>query len=277
MLFTEISRKQAFLAHLGVSMLIFFVLAYLIVFQWYPSYYFDLDGGDRGLLTIFFVDVVLGPGLTLLVFKQGKKGLKFDVTMILLFQLIALSWGVKSVYTARPALTAFYDGVFSCVAEGEVAADTMSRLVSESSERPLLTFLRRPDVVDEYMNFVGDALKVESSEIYYYQDRLEVVDEDNIDRIRSYVLDVEEGIEKADQREEVSLKNWQDYRESNPPSDDIAFYPMKCRYKVGMAVFDLSRRKIIDHVDVYTRKPASTIQLKPALEPEPDHKEGQAG
>ena len=98
MIFTDVTRKQAFLMHLAVSACIFVILSYLILFHWFPEFYFYLDGGDRAIATIFFVDVILGPGLTLLVFKPGKKGLKFDMAIILLMHLSALVWGINNGY-----------------------------------------------------------------------------------------------------------------------------------------------------------------------------------
>ena len=191
MLFSEISRKQAFSTHISVSLCIFFILAYLIVFQWYPSFYFEHDGGDRGLLTIFVVDVVLGPGLTLLVFKRGKKGLKFDMVMILLFQVVALSWGIKSVYLSRPSVTVFYHGQFACLSQDDVTPEILGSLSQNDSSGPVLAFLRRPDTLIAYDEFLSTAFLADSSEIYFYGDRFEPVGSNNIDRIKSYELNVE--------------------------------------------------------------------------------------
>lgn len=266
MLFSQVSRQQAFLTHLGFSLSIFFLLAYLIVFEWYPSYYMGLDGGDRGLATIFFVDVVLGPGLTLLVFKQGKKGLKFDMAMILLFQAIALSWGVKSIYLSRPALTVFYDGRFACLTHDDISQKDMNRLSELSKDRPLLAILKKPDTLLAYSRFVSDAFLMNSSEIYYYGDLFETINDENLKRIELYKLDVEGGIERAGQRQALSLKNWRTYEKQNPDQKGVKYFPLKCRYKVGMAVFDLSTGKIVDTVDVYTKRAISNVKLKYSAE-----------
>ena len=186
MLFSEVTRKQAFLTHLSISLFIFFVLSYLIVFEWYPSYYMSIDGGYRGLATIFFVDVVLGPGLTLLVFKQGKKGLKFDLSMIVLFQVVALSWGIHSVYTSRPALTVFYDGRFACISDDEIKPAVLKGLGGRQTGEPLLAFLRRPDTFDEYLDFSKAAYEEKSSEIYFYTERFEPINDSSKQRINSY-------------------------------------------------------------------------------------------
>ena len=265
MLFSEISRKQAFVTHLSVSLFIFVILTYMIVFQWYPSFYFEHDGGDRGILTIFFVDVILGPGLTLLVFKQGKKGLKFDMVMILLFQMVALSWGINNVYKARPSLTVFYDGKFYCMAQEDIPREEVDRL-SNNEDGPVLAFLRRPDDSKAYFEFLSEAFKSESSEIYYYNDRYESIDEGVAERIKNYELDVDEGIERSEQMIEYSKKRWEEYKKVNALRDGVGFYPLKCRYKVGMVMFDFSQKKVVDYIDVHTARAISKIELKNTLE-----------
>ena len=74
-------RIKAFLIHLGISLVILFVLLYLLVFVWYPPPLFAADGGMQGLKIILGVDLVLGPLLTLMVYNPAKgwKRLKFDL------------------------------------------------------------------------------------------------------------------------------------------------------------------------------------------------------
>ena len=68
------SRYLAAFYHLLISLVIFVFLAYLVVFVWYPDFFFDIDGGWEGMRIIIAVDLVLGPMLTLVVFKAGKPG-----------------------------------------------------------------------------------------------------------------------------------------------------------------------------------------------------------
>ncbi|MFK5914248.1 MAG: hypothetical protein QM484_07720 [Woeseiaceae bacterium] len=96
------TRFKAFSIHLAISLAIFFVLLYFILVQWYPQPLFSTDGGWHVIRIIAGVDLILGPALTLIVFKSGKPGLKFDLTMIALVQFLALSWGVWNTYNERP-------------------------------------------------------------------------------------------------------------------------------------------------------------------------------
>ena len=89
---SNITRLNAFLIHFSISLVIFFILLYFILVQWYPQPLFSTDGGWRVIRIIAVVHLMLGPLLTLIVFKPGKKGLKFDLSMIALVQVLAFSW-----------------------------------------------------------------------------------------------------------------------------------------------------------------------------------------
>jgi len=102
-------KFRAFGIHFGLSLIIFLVLLYFIYFHWYPTPFFTTDGGYQGMRLIAVVDLVLGPTLTFMVFKHGKKGLKFDLTLIGLCQLAALVWGIWAVHNERPVALVFAD------------------------------------------------------------------------------------------------------------------------------------------------------------------------
>ncbi len=109
------SRFSAFGIHLGISALIFIGLAYLLLFVWYPDIFFDTDGGWQGMRIIIAVDLVLGPLLTLIVFKTGKPGLRFDLACIGVFQAVCLMAGTYLVFSERPLAMVYVDGQFTSV------------------------------------------------------------------------------------------------------------------------------------------------------------------
>ena len=262
MVFTNITRKQAFLTHLIVSLAIFFVLLYLIIFQWSPSYYFHIDGGYRGIITIFLVDVVLGPGLTLLVFKPGKPGLKFDMTAIVVLQMVALSWGIKSVYTERPMLTVFYDGKFSCMSYSETSDFDLDRLALENSKPPLMAVLPRPSTHKEYQDMMLEAFRQGSAEIYVFSEKLLPMDIVGTTQVMNYYLDVPNSFTGSEDEIERYRRIWSDYLEKNPEAGNrYLYYPMSCRYQKVLAVFDPEDSAIVDFVPVYTNRAESKIKL----------------
>ena len=109
------NRFHAFLIHLGISLSIFGVLAYLVVKVWYPDFFFQTDGGWQGLRLLLGVDLVLGPLLTLIVYRAGKPGLRFDLTVIGVVQFVCLAAGVWIVRGERPLAIVYIDGSFYSV------------------------------------------------------------------------------------------------------------------------------------------------------------------
>lgn len=110
----KITRSRAFFTHLIFSLVLLAVLLYLLTQHWYPGVFFHIDGGWDGLKIILGCDIVLGPLLTLVIFKPGKKGLWFDVVCIAIVQTSALVTGTWIVYAERPlALVYENDRFFS--------------------------------------------------------------------------------------------------------------------------------------------------------------------
>lgn len=132
------TRLKAFTLHLSVSATIFFIVLGFILVRWYPPPYFAYDGGWRGIRIVFGVDIVLGPLLTLIVYKPGKRGLKLDLTVIALIQLAALTYGITTVYRQRTALVVFFRGAFYTVAGAQIptTGPNGERLVRASHALP---------------------------------------------------------------------------------------------------------------------------------------------
>jgi hypothetical protein len=96
------TRWKAASIHLGISTLIGAVAAALMLGMWYPPPFFRAAGADELILLLVGVDLVIGPLLTLIVFRTGKRGLKFDLAAIGTFQAAALLYGLFVVLQARP-------------------------------------------------------------------------------------------------------------------------------------------------------------------------------
>ena len=50
------------------------------------------------------IDVILGPVLGFIVFKEGKKTLKMDLAIIIVLQLSALSYGLFSILSRKACM-----------------------------------------------------------------------------------------------------------------------------------------------------------------------------
>jgi hypothetical protein len=116
------TRFRAAAIHFAICALVGVILLALFWFVWYPSPLFKAVGGDEIFLMLLAVDVVLGPLLTLVVFRAGKKSLKFDLAVIGLVQVLALSYGVWTLLIGRPVYIAGLGAKFAVVQANEVEA-----------------------------------------------------------------------------------------------------------------------------------------------------------
>lgn len=108
-------RLKAFVLHFSISIVIA-LLAMLLVFRvWYPAPLHEAVGVTHIFLMVLLVDVVLGPLLTSIVYKKGKRTLVFDIVVIVACQLSALGYGLWTVAEGRPAWLVFNTDRFDLV------------------------------------------------------------------------------------------------------------------------------------------------------------------
>lgn len=138
------NRFKAAAIHLGINLVVGICLLALMFGLWYPGGYFALMGGSVLLYIILGVDLCLGPLLTLVVYKQGKKSLKFDLTVIALLQVAALIYGTNVMFQSRPVFNVF---------EGDVFKVT---LASQLQDKALLA--RAKDVAWRHLSLTGPVL-----------------------------------------------------------------------------------------------------------------------
>ncbi len=123
---TAWNRWRAAGTHLLICVAIAAGVVALMLGLWYPGPLFVAAGGNDLLLIVVGVDVVVGPLLTLVVFKPGKPGLKFDLAAIALMQAAALAYGVHVVSLARPAFIVFVKDRFEVVTVAELEPDALA-------------------------------------------------------------------------------------------------------------------------------------------------------
>lgn len=103
------SKLQAAGCHLIVSVAVASVFALLVFGVWYPYPYREISGGRELFVLIVVVDVILGPLITLLVFtrKKSEAELIRDLIAVVILQCAALSYGLWTVFLARPVYMVF--------------------------------------------------------------------------------------------------------------------------------------------------------------------------
>ncbi len=122
------SRWKAAGIHLVISIAIALAVIAAMFFFWYPTPYFQAMGGGGLLMLVTGVDVVLGPLITLIIFNTKKKSLKFDLTCVAIVQMVALAYGVSTMFQARPVYTVFSKDRFDVVIAADMNAGERAKV-----------------------------------------------------------------------------------------------------------------------------------------------------
>jgi hypothetical protein len=117
---TGFTRWQAAGTHLLISVVIAIAALFVLLRVWYPPPLFKAEGGNELLFILVAVDVVIGPLITLIVFKSGKPGLRFDLSVIALLQAAALAYGCYTMFVARPVFITFIVDRFEIVRANDI-------------------------------------------------------------------------------------------------------------------------------------------------------------
>jgi hypothetical protein len=112
---------------LVLSATIGLIVGALLLFVWYPPPYFHAAGADTLVILLVGVDLTLGPLLTLVVFKSGKKGLKFDLALIAVLQSAALLYGLSIVLRSRPVFLLAVVDRFQLISASDIDAADLAK------------------------------------------------------------------------------------------------------------------------------------------------------
>lgn len=113
-------RIKFFLSHLSISVLIALIVIWVVFFIWYPSPVAKAVGVTHLFLMMLVIDIIIGPILSLLVYKEEKKSLKLDLAIIIVIQLSALCYGVYSIAQGRPVWVVYSIDRFELVKNNEI-------------------------------------------------------------------------------------------------------------------------------------------------------------
>lgn len=127
-------RLKYFFGHLVISLTIALLSLYLVFYIWYPAPLDKAAGVGEIILIMLGIDVTLGPLLTLVLAKEGKKGLKFDLIVIGIVQLLALSYGLYSVDRGRPVAIAFDVNRFELVLKNSIKNSEHQKIINQFAQ-----------------------------------------------------------------------------------------------------------------------------------------------
>ncbi len=159
---TGMSRWRASGIHLLISAALAVVTLILLLKVWYPPPLFTAEGGNDLLFILIGVDVVIGPLITLIIFRSGKPRLRMDLTVIALLQLGALIYGGYVMFVARPVFIVLVVDQFETVRANDldpadIAQARRPEYQSLSLSGPTLVAVDMPKDMATLKGLISDA------------------------------------------------------------------------------------------------------------------------
>lgn len=252
------TRLGAFASHLVISLVIILTILSILIFAWFPPPFFTTDGGWAGIRIIAGVDVVLGPLLTLIVFKPGKPGLKFDLTVIGLIQLSALAWGVWMLHHERPIAAVYADDYFTSVTLSEIKPYGMTRqkLHAFGSKPPYWIFSDLPRDSDKLLKTRLDALHnglPMSQLVDYYKP----MDAKAMQEIRGKSINMQRWLKN----QPAKLNIYRQFLAEHDDNANLVFVPWHARKHFVIIALDSQTRKYIGTLDIPPPKNATNFPM----------------
>lgn len=245
------NRWKASAIHLSICVFVAAVVLSATLLIWYPQPYFQALGGKKLLLVLIGVDVVLGPLLTLIVYRPFKKGLKFDLSVIAILQITALVYGVSVLFQARPVYVVFSIDRFELITANSIVSDSLENArIEEFKSLPLtgpqIVGSEMPDDPKEREHILFTALNsgldLPSYPQYYvrYEDQKRLV----LEKLRSL-----EDLLKLRPDSGSKLNAWKESLEVQ--LDNFGFLPIRTPREHDLtAIVDRSTANIVIVIDV---------------------------
>jgi len=154
------TRSRAALTHLWPSLLVLAGFACLLLLVWFPYPFRQFAESDRFALALVLSATFIGPVMTWLVYKPGKRGLLLDLVVISLIQAAAFGWGALSLYQNRPYFMVFTVDRFEVLSARDVdfAWIRDTRFLDKPSTGPILLFANMPTDPGAYQQLLREVM-----------------------------------------------------------------------------------------------------------------------
>ncbi len=242
-----LSTRNAFLIHLALSLLIFMTLVAVMVTLWFPGELFFLDGGWEGLKLVALVDLVLGPALTLCLYKPGKKGLVMDMSIIAGIQIAALAYGFVTTFEQRTTAVVYAENNFNTLSNVALIEANENLSERKIETQPIKTLDSRipatlvtadTDIASQMQDLLNGFPQLHERSDKFLSAK------GNSEHLRK--LAVSETILENEDKKGLVKKALAKQKSTA----DIGVHRFKARYGSGFALFDYTNGRIVDYIKI---------------------------
>ncbi len=241
-------KLRASLIHLALSGVVVGSIFLIIFFAWYPYPYFGIRGAGDIVLILISVDLVLGPLLTFIVYKPKKKTLVFDLSVIVIVQLLALVYGVNAIYQERPFFMVYAVDRFTLLAEKDV---DFSQITNETLKKkpgvgPVMILAKMPEDLDEQQQLLTEVV-FENKPDLDRRPKYWIPYEENLNIVFARAKSLQQ---LKIQREGAVVMIGHVVRSYGGTIDDLVFAPIIGKNGDFAMVIEKSTGKIVDAIEI---------------------------
>lgn len=129
-------KNRLIVSNLILSQSLTAFLVLFACFYWFPYSLSDVINFTLHVKLLILANLILGPFFIMLIYKEGKKGLKGDLIIICVLQAAAFLFGTYSLYQKHPAYAVFTVDRFTLMSAKEVQSEKIR--FTELKQQPLL-------------------------------------------------------------------------------------------------------------------------------------------
>lgn len=153
-------KSRAALIHLWPSLLVLVIIGGLIFFAWYPYPFLQFEESGRFALLLIVTAAFIGPAMTFLFYRKGKRGMTFDLVVIVLIQLAAIGWGVRTLHQSQPYFMVFTVERFDVFSIRDVDLGQISnpKFLDKPLAGPILLYATMPTNQKIFQQFLQEVM-----------------------------------------------------------------------------------------------------------------------
>ncbi len=239
------TKFKAFSIHLMLSFFLVTLLLSAVIYFWFPLEYLGISSFKGVTLLIVGIDLIIGPILTFIVYAPGKKSLKFDLSTIAVFQIIAITYGTFALYQTHPLFVTYKQGMFNLVHANEIDLDKakFDQLKVSKFSAGNLAFTQLPkDPKEQADIMMGVDMKGEPdidqrAEFYEpYENHLDTILKNSLDSAELF-------------SEKMLDRPRKKFMEKFKDKDEYAYFPVKGSSAVGIIVLDKKTAQVVTTIN----------------------------
>jgi len=240
-------RTKLALRNLYISQAIILVFLMFAYYIWFPYSFAKLGGFNQTALMLIFVDLVLGPLLVFIVYKEGKKFLRFDINVLLGIQLFAFAFGAYSLYLKHPAYAVFTVDRFTLANVSQLYPQQpwLTQLQSSFFSSPQFVVAKSPNNVKKRNALMFDILLKGAPDINERPELFEPFGQ-HLDTVFAKSIPLNILFQNTKTKEKLAVF----HKQYGGVPDDYAYFPLAGNNKKDMIwVFDRATAKPVGIID----------------------------